>query len=94
MSLVDTENPSQTHLKASMIQPIDMGRVCALHIMRFQDLIGCTCDTIDEHYESKTFGADCSLLIQAEEALLHDHSPKVLFQCKCSNNIKGAFFIL
>ena len=94
MSLVDIENPSQTHLKASMIQLIDMVRVCALHIMRFQDLIGCTCDTIDEHYESKTFGADCSLLIQEEEALLHDHSPKVLFQCKCSNNIKGAFFIL
>ena len=83
MSLVDIENPSQTHLKASMIQPIDMVWVCALHIMLFQDLIGCTCDTIDEHYESKTFGAGCSLLIQAVEALLHDHLPKVLFQYKC-----------
>ena len=77
-----------------MIRSVDTGRVYALRIMHFQDLIVCIYDTIDEHSESKTFGAGCSLLIQAEEALLHDHSPKVLFQCKCSNNIKGAFFIL
>ena len=66
-----------------MIRSVDTGRVCALRIMHFQDLTVCIYDTIDERYESKTFGAGCSLLIQVEGALLHDHLPKVLFQYKC-----------